>query len=123
MTPQHLNRIKLLPDKYLLVNHPSEFTKPILRAIYSPSEQFSDAAIDNLNAEPYGLNGDYLSVDGHAYPKLSKLNRQQSQSDQYQSQLMRQINDFDLVLLLHMALAKIPIIPFQYLMDAIRWNM
>lgn len=123
MTPQHLNRIKLLPDKYLLVNHPSAFTKPILRAIFSHSAQYGDAAINGVNAEADESSDDYLSIDGHAYPKLSKLNRLQSQSDQDQTNSMREINDFDLVLLLHMALAKIPTIPFQYLMDATRWNL
>lgn len=124
MTPQHLNRIKLLPDKYLPVNRPSIFTKPILRAIYSHSEQVeTDAMVNGLNAQADGFAGDDPTVDGHAYPKLSILNRLQSQSDRSQSKLMREINDFDLVLLLHMALAKIPTIPFQYMMDATRWNL
>lgn len=34
-----------------------------------------------------------------------------------------QINDFDLSMLLRMALIKIPQIPFQYIMDAFRWNL
>lgn len=122
MTPQYLNRINLLPDKYLLVNRPSAFTGPILRSIYSHPEQPKNNA-NHLNVGTTGFDDDSLSVDGHAYPKLSKLNRLQSESDQNQSTLMREINDFDLVLLLHMALAKIPAIPFQYMMDAFRWNL
>lgn len=124
MTPQHLNRINLLPDKYLLVNRPSVFTGPMIRAIYShPSEQHKIHP-NQLNDETTRIDDDFLSVNGHAYPKLSKLNRLHSESDrQYQSKLMREINDFDVVLLLHMALAKIPAIPFQYMMDAFRWNL
>lgn len=114
MTPQHLNRINLLSDKYLLVNRPSAFTPPILRAIHSRSGQSQNNA-NNVNAAE--------TADPNAYPKLSKLNRRQSESDQYQTQMMREINDFDLVVLLHMALAKIPVIPFQYMMDAFRWNL
>lgn len=124
MTPQHLNRINLLPDKYLSVNRPSVFTGPILRAIFSHPEQLKTDSETHSNAGTLGFADDYLSVDGHAYPKLSKLNRLKSEADQSQSkQLMREINDFDLVLLLHMALAKIPAIPFQYIMDAFRWNL
>lgn len=122
MTPQHLNRINLLPDKYLLVNRPSVFTGPILRAIFSHPEPLKTDA-DRSNAGTDELDNDYLTVNGYAYPRLSKLNRLQSESDQFKSKQMREINDYDLVLLLHMALAKIPAIPFQYMMDAFRWNL
>lgn len=122
MTPQHLNRINLLPDKYLLVNRPSIFTAPILRTLYSHPEQYKTNP-HHLNVETTRFDDDFLSVDGRAYPKLSKLNRLQSESDQHHSKSMGEINDFDLVLLLHMALSKIPAIPFQYLMDAFRWNL
>lgn len=122
MTPQHLNRINLLPDKYLLVNRPSMFTAPILRTMYPHPEQHNTNP-NHLNVEPAQPDNDFLSVNGRAYPKLSKLNRLQSESDQHQLKSMREINDFDLVLLLHMALSKIPAIPFQYMMDAFRWNL
>lgn len=123
MTPQHLNRINLLPDKYLLVNRPSVFTGPILRTMYSHPERHENNP-NHLNAdETTQFDDGFLTVDGHAYPELSKLNRAQSESDQRQSKSMGEINDFDLVLLLHMALAKIPAIPFQYMMDAFRWNL
>lgn len=127
MTPQHLNRINLLPDKYLLMNRPSAFTGPMLRAIYSHAEQQQQqqhkSHPKHLNVEAAGFDDDSLTIDGHAYPMLSKLNRLQSESDQAEIKLMREINDFDLVLLLHMALTKIPAIPFQYMMDAFRWNL
>lgn len=123
MTPQHLNRINLLPDNYLLVNRPTAFTGPILRTMYAHPVQYKHNP-NNVNAETTRFDANYVSVDGRTYPKLSKLNRLQSESDhQYHSKLMRGMNDFDLVLLLHMALSKIPAIPFQYMMDAFRWNL
>lgn len=123
MTPHHLNRLNLLPDKYLMSNKPSVFTESIRRAIHSTHKQPNIHEMNKLNAENIDLDDNYITVEGRPYPKLSILNQLQSESDEYKSKLTREINDFDLALLLHMALTKIPAIPFQYLMDAFRWSL
>lgn len=118
MTPHHLNRLKLLPDKYLMSNKPSIFTESIRRAVHSREHRQGNGA-DALDMENIDLDLDYITVNGKPYPKLSLLNQLESGSEsdeQYESKLMRETNDFDLSLLLHMALAKIPAIPFQKLM-------
>lgn len=120
MTPHHLNRLNLLPDKYLMSNKPSFFTDSILRVVHSREQRQQNNA-NILNT--MDLGDDYLTVNGLPYPKLSILNRLASESNEYESKLMGVINDFDIALLLRMALIKIPAIPFQYLMDAFRWSI
>ncbi|XP_031620875.1 angiotensin-converting enzyme-like isoform X2 [Contarinia nasturtii] len=122
MTPHHLNRLNLLPDKYLMSNKPSVFTESMMRIIHSRQQNQRNKA-ENLNADHTDLNDDYITVNGKPYPKLSTLNQLESEYSEYESKLTREINDFDLALLLHMALHKIPAIPFQYLMDAFRWQL
>lgn len=122
MTPHHLNRLNLLPDKYLMSNRPSTFTESIKRAVHAHKlQRIND--MDILNRDTADLDENYITVDGKVYPKLSILNQLQFESDEYKSKLTREINDFDLALLLNMALTKIPAIPFQYLMDAFRWSL
>lgn len=105
-----------------MTNKPSIFTESIKRAVHAHKlQRIKD--MDSLNLETVDLDENYLTVDGKAYPKLSILNQLQSESDEYKSKLIREINDFDLALLLNMALTKIPAIPFQYLMDVFRWNL
>lgn len=128
MTPHHLNRLNLLPDEYLMSNKPSVFTGSIRRATHVHVQtQPQRKPTDTLDMDTIDLDDDdYITIDGKPYPKLSLLNQLQSESqpdDEYVSKLMREINDFDLALLLQMALTKIPAIPFQYIMDAFRWSL
>lgn len=125
MTPHHLNRLNLLPDQYLMPNKPSVFTKSILRAIHSrkPYKPSSANGGNNLNTETNDSDKDQITVNGKAYPKLALLNQLESESNEYESKLPRDINDYDLAILLYMALTKIPAIPFQYLMDVFRWSL
>lgn len=122
MTPHHLNRLNLLPDAYLMSNKPSKFTESIMRTVHSRKHQ-RPPETDDQNADRVELDDDYLTVDGKPYPKLSILNRIHSESDKYKAKLSHEINDFDLALLLNMALTKIPAIPFQYIMDVFRWSL
>ncbi|XP_055310478.1 angiotensin-converting enzyme-like [Sitodiplosis mosellana] len=124
MTPHHLNRLNLLPDKYLVSNKPSVFTQSIRRAIHARKQRPKNENDVALDVTAIDFDDDYIKVDGKPYPKLSFLNQIESDTDdEYASKLTREINDFDLALLLHMALTKIPAIPFQYLMDAFRWSL
>lgn len=122
MTPHHLNRLNLLPDKYLMSNQPSMFTDSIVRIVHSQQQNRRNGP-QNVHADETDLNDDYVTVNGRPYPKLSTLNQLESESFEYQSKLKNEINDFDLALLLHMALFKIPAIPFQYIMDEFRYQL
>lgn len=107
-------------------NKPSVFTQSITRAIHARKQRQKNIAEMILEMTAFDFDDEYVTVDGKPYPKLSLLNQLESESasdDEYKSKLTREINDFDLALLLHMALTKIPAIPFQYLMDAFRWNL
>lgn len=106
-------------------NQPSVFTKSILRSIHSqkPYKPSPSKNTNQLNADANGSDREQLTVNGKPFPKLSLLNRIESESNAFESKIMREINDFDLSLLLHMALTKIPAIPFQYLMDTFRWSL
>lgn len=87
MTPQHLNRLHLLPDKYLFASTSPKFNQ------FKRTRQRNLKINDTLN------------------------------NDAYEFEIDNTINDFDLSLLLQMALTKIPQIPFEYLMDIYRWNL
>lgn len=115
MTPHHLNRLNLLPDEYLITRKPSVFTESMMKSIHSPTKRRAIVTDNRVT------NEDFITVGGIPYPKLSILNQLESELGGYD--IIPDINDFDLALLLHMALMKIPAIPFQYLMDAFRWNL
>uniref|UniRef100_A0A1B0CRV8 Uncharacterized protein n=1 Tax=Lutzomyia longipalpis TaxID=7200 RepID=A0A1B0CRV8_LUTLO len=74
MTPQHLNRLALLPDEYLL---PSNNT----------------------------LTFDFVQGSG-AHRRTRETH-----------------NMYDISILLRIALAKIPQIPFEYILDIFRWRL
>lgn len=69
------------------------------------------------------LTNDYLTVAGVPYPQFSKMNDRISKQEDFATTTDHTINDFDLSLLLRMALTKIPQIPFQYIVDKYRWNL
>lgn len=125
MTPHHLNRLNLLPDKYLMSNEPSVFTKSIMRVIHSRNKYKPAVTRDanNPGTDANESTKERITVNGKAFPKLSLLNQFESESADFESKLRREINDFDLSHLLQMALTKIPAIPFQYLMDTFRWSL
>lgn len=124
ITPHHLNRMNVLPDKFLPTNEPTKFTESILSVIYSQTK--SNKPTDQMK-EPNDSNSsyDFLTVHGKPYPKIFKLNERASKpiNDNNSKKNHHKISDFDLSLLLRMALVKIPQIPFQYIMDAFRWNL
>lgn len=106
-------------------NKPSVFTGSILKAIHS-RQQYNPVSGNNAknrNSDANGSINDHITINGKSFPKLSLLNQFESESNAFESKLIREINDFDLSHLLRMALTKIPAIPFQYLMDEFRWSL
>ncbi|XP_059612587.1 angiotensin-converting enzyme-like [Phlebotomus argentipes] len=77
MTPQHLNRMSLLPDEFLLPNN--------------NSMSFRHLEAFNNSRNP---------------PRESQIH-----------------NIYDISILLRVALAKIPQIPFEYIVDVFRWSL
>lgn len=104
MTPHHLNRLNILPDIYLMTTTPTKLSISHMKLLYS---------LNNL-------------IDINDQPNIMKSPRDtktKSTKNAYNADTQHAINDVDLVLLLRMALSKIPSIPFQYIMDAVRWNL
>ncbi|KAJ6636732.1 Angiotensin-converting enzyme [Pseudolycoriella hygida] len=121
MTPQHLNRIKLLPDKYLFTEKLLKFAQPFENMIHShkANNEFKDFPNDN------GRNGlpSLIQFFGKTYPDISDKVEKMQKFQNFTSHLDGSMNSFDLSLLLRQALTQIPQIPFAYMLDIFRWDL
>lgn len=112
MVPQHLSRLGLVDDKELSTQTMKPFTNEYLCSIFCDE-----------NSIPTPNNpDDYTDIEflGHKLPNFTKLN------EKFKEKMGNNVapsNNFDVNLLLHLALSKIPGIPFGYIMDIVRWNM
>lgn len=111
MTPHHLNRLNILPDRYFMTNMPTKL--PVSHI----NSQRSQRAVSDANIGSTYNQSAFISKLLHSRRVLSTPNPSNKPHTQ------PNINDFDIVLLLRMALSKIPSIPFQYIMDVVRWNL
>lgn len=93
MTPQHLNRLRLVPDQFLF------------------QTEKNDDLLEVLKNSESSENFDHISFLDRKFPNITTRT-----SD-------LKIDTFDLSLLLRMALAKIPQIPFEYIIDKFRWDL
>lgn len=107
MTPQHLNRLRLLPDQFLFSGQKNTKASSSKKDENQPKTK-STCEYANVTAL------------GKPYPKISCKNREASKTKNDQDPY---INDFDLTLLLKMALTKIPQVPFEYILDIFRWDL
>lgn len=114
MTPQHLNRIRLLPDKYLF---PEKSSKLEL------SDENSIGSKNSLNNNREGNQPDITIFGRSVGSTTEKFEQKQRNNSAYNNKLDGSINSFDISLLLQMALMKIPQIPFEYILDVFRWNL
>lgn len=136
MTPQHLNRLSLLPDKYLMSQDLPRFEQSYLRAVHSPNtndarQEFTDSPnIENNNKNPQTnsensksfSNALPFTILNKTYPNISqRVERMYAQT--LKAKINGSVNSFDLSLLLRMALLKIPQIPFEYILDVFRWDL
>lgn len=102
MAPQNLNRLRLLPDEFLFTN---------------PSKQFqTKSSVKHNNECANKPSIQKLTALGKEYPNFSCKNQHSFTFDSH-------FNEFDLSLLLKMALTKIPQIPFEYILDIFRWDL
>lgn len=123
MTPQHLNRIKLLPDKYLFAEKLLKLSQPFENMIHShkANSDFKEYSKDDGNQR-----NDIPSLTqlfGKAYPAISKKIEKMQKYQNFTSRLDGTMNSFDLSLLLRQALTQIPQIPFAYILDIFRWDL
>lgn len=123
MTPQHLNRIKLLPDKYLFAEKLMKFTPPFESMIhsYKANSDFKEYSKDNSKQQ-----NDVPSLTqlfGKAYPAITERVEKMQKFQNFTSRLHGSMNSFDLSLLLRQAMTQIPQIPFAYILDIFRWDL
>ncbi|XP_063697981.1 angiotensin-converting enzyme-like [Culicoides brevitarsis] len=121
MTPQHLSRLGLIEDKYLYHTQDEAFTEEYLCGIYCRQEQ-QDRIVEEIKIEL----GDRFLTDletlGTNIPDYELIN--EKIREKYKDKpKTNQISAFDVTLLIHMALAKVPQIPFSYIMDTFRWDL
>lgn len=106
MVPQHLNRLFLLPDQYLMERKLICMRPSLLQTVYSKGSK----PMERVETD------ESLSADGNILPKFSIPNKKPENIKEMEV-------DYDVSFLLHSALWKIPQIPFQYVMDAFRWKL
>lgn len=160
MAPQHLNRLRLLPDSMLIDQNPaSHFDPAYLNMVHSASqndeflkfpsnEENIVQHINNMAGDPEFLRGIKQLIDkrklssyggsedttnnklhtmfNYAYPNVTdNMERMQNyQRFKVKSEVPSPvINEFDLSLLLRLALTKIPQIPFEGIIDTFRWDL
>lgn len=122
MAPQHLNRLDLLPDKFLYANKLPKLSQSYLKMVHSyknDTEINQDMWKDEMNSKQW----EKLQILGRIFPQISRINERRTKFEEYKSSIDQSINGFDISFLLRMALKKIPQIPFQYILDIFRWNI
>lgn len=121
MTPQHLNRLNLLPDKYLFAEKLPQFTQPFENMVHShkPSADFKAF----LNGDDHQHKESVIKFLGQTYPAISERIEKIRKLQNLTSHLDGSMNSFDISLLLRQALIQIPQIPFAYILDIFRWDL
>lgn len=120
VTPQHLSRLGLIEDKYLYPERLGTFDQEYLCMIFcgknfpSELEVLQKELDDEIFTDLKFLNEKIIN-----YSKINQ-NLKESRNNE---ETKPQANAFDLTLLLQMALAKIPQIPFAYIIDTFRWDL
>lgn len=123
MTPQHLNRIKLLPDKYLFAEKLPKFSEPFENMIHSHKSNSEFMKFSNQDENRHKDLLSQIKVFGKTYPAISDRNAKMRKYQNFTSRFDGSINSFDLSLLLKQALTQIPSIPFAYILDVFRWDL
>lgn len=121
MVPQHLNRLQLLSDQQLFAGKASKISSSMLKSVYSSA--FNTSQSKKARQSQSKSQKKIVTDSGTRYPSKFHLNAEASQRDRDALRNEAAISKIDLSLLLHMALLKIPQIPFQYIMDIFRWNL
>lgn len=122
MTPQHLSRLGLIEDKYLYPAGNAKFEDEYLCGIFCHDDD--QAQIVNEIEQELGENFlTDIEFMGKRMIDYGKVNEKFSKKYKSDTNPADQTSAFDITLLLHMALAKIPQIPFAYILDTLRWDL
>lgn len=121
MTPQHLNRIKLLPDKYLFGEMLPKLSPSFQSMIHSHKVNSEFMKYSNQN-QFKDMQSD-IKLFGKSYPFISDRIAKMRKYQNLTSRIDGSMNAFDLSLLLRQALTQIPQIPFAYILDIFRWDL
>src|ERR1700744_3400221 len=98
MTPQHLNRIKLLPDKYLFAEKLPKFSEPFENMVHSHkgnSEFMKYSQDENQHKDILSQ----IKIFGKTYPAISDRNAKARKFQNFTSRFDGSMNSFDLSLL------------------------
>ncbi|XP_055378319.1 angiotensin-converting enzyme-like protein Ace3 [Condylostylus longicornis] len=136
MTPQNLNRLRLIPDNYLAPKGLSAIsfnelkvvheTKPNKNFFQSPSNNEIKSLLKNrtVSNSTKQLHTNWLTAHDHSTLNyrilLEKFNNFANMKERT---ALINVNRFDIALLLKLALMKIPQIPFEYILDLYRWDL
>lgn len=101
MTPQHLNRLQLLPDKYLFANKLPKLDQTYLKMVHSHKSDQENKEFMNFltNVEKIKASEDAysnyvsdLTVLGVPFPRVSDLNERMSKYQAYKTKIDQSIN-------------------------------
>lgn len=123
MTPQHLNRIRLIPDKYLFAEKLPKLSEPFESMIHSHKVNSEFMKFSSKDGNHHTDIRSQIKLFGKTYPHISESNEKMRNYQNFTSQFDGSINAFDLSLLLRQALTQIPQIPFAYILDIFRWDL
>lgn len=148
MTPQHLNRLQLLPDKYLMDQDLPKFEQSYLKMVHSHkddklSDEFmkfptNEEIANHANKQEHTLSDLKKQKQIHSgqiinelnkmnilnsYPNITERIERMHNYAEFKARIDGSVNAFDLSLLLEMALTRIPQIPFEYILDIFRWDL
>lgn len=148
MAPQHLHRLRLIPDSLLIDQTPPYNLQPNINDYYDKyitEDILTDVMIDaignpkikadlkellpNFNKAGTTVNTDLMklkSIITQKYPNITNIIKKMPLYKKLHvatNPPSKPINTFDLSLLLRMALSKIPQISFEYILDVFRWDI
>lgn len=121
MTPQHLNRLRLIPDKLLFPEDHDLPTEEVKEEDKLGNMLVSEDLLGYLKDLKSRRK---LNLFGMPLKNLSSHRSSRRRSDEiFKDPNDFTMNSFDITLLLRMALSKIPQIPFEFILDAFRWDL
>lgn len=123
MTPQHLNRIRLLPDKYLFAEKLPKFSQPFESMIHAHKANNDFKEFTTNDNRQHKNTPSMIEFLGKSYPPISERIDKMRNYQNFTSSFDGSMNSFDLSLLLRQALTQIPQIPFAYILDIFRWDL
>lgn len=118
MAPQHLNRLQLFSDQLLFAGKSSQLSPSLLKSVYAHPVNVAQSR----KSRQHQSTSNTVKGSGAQYPSSAKMNAGAYKKKHDSLRNENANSKFDLILLLRMALSKIPQIPFQYIMDVFRWN-